>query len=163
MEKKVIDRRNKELKDNWRIQKALSIAQVGMDTSRAIMGIWAEVPKFDFGISAGAMTAMVSALGAAQIAMITSQSSPKFARGGAVGGRLHSQGGTMIEAERGEFVMSRSAVDSVGLEAMNRINGGGGGVVVNFSGNVMSKDFIEDEAIPQIKEAIRMGADIGIS
>ena len=89
----------------------------------------------------------------------------KFEQGGVVGGRRHSQGGTMIEAERGEFVMSRNAVESVGIEAMNRINAGGGGGSVNisFAGNVMSQDFIEDEAIPMIKEAIRRGADIGVA
>ena len=61
--------------------------------------------------------------------------------------------------------MQRSAVESVGLEAMNRINQGGsaGNVNISFSGNVMSQDFIEDEAIPMIKEAIRRGADIGVS
>ena len=81
-----------------------------------------------------------------------------------VGGRRHSQGGTLIEAERGEFVMSRSAVESVGLETMNRINEGGGtGINISFSGNVMSDEFIESEAIPKIKEAIRRGADIGVS
>ena len=79
--------------------------------------------------------------------------------------RRHSAGGTIIEAEKGEFVMSRNAVDSVGLEAMNRINSGGGSgaVSINFTGNVMSQDFIEDEAIPMIKEAIRRGADIGVA
>ena len=89
----------------------------------------------------------------------------KFEQGGLVGGRRHSQGGTMIEAEQGEFVMSRRAVQSVGIETMNRINqgGGAGGVNISFSGNVMSQDFIEDEAIPMIKEAIRRGADIGVS
>ena len=89
----------------------------------------------------------------------------KMEQGGMVGGRRHSQGGTMIEAEKGEFVMSRNAVDSIGLEAMNRINAGGGGgsVSINFTGNVMSQDFIEDEAIPMIKEAIRRGADIGVA
>lgn len=89
----------------------------------------------------------------------------KFEDGGLVGGRRHSQGGTMIEAEQGEFVMSRNAVNAVGVEAMNRINQGGGAGAVNisFSGNVMSQDFIEDEAIPMIKEAIRRGADIGVS
>jgi len=164
MEDKIVKEKNKKLKDNWRIQKALSIAQVGMDTARAIMGIWAEVPKSDLGISAGAMTAMVGALGATQIAMITSQSAPKFAQGGMIGGSRHAFGGTMIEAERGEFIMSRNAVESVGLETMNRINeGGGSNIVVNFSGNVMSNDFVENEAIPQIKEAIRRGADIGIA
>ena len=131
-----------------------------MDTASAVMNALTLKPF----PAAVPMAYFIGAMGAAQLAIASSQQMPKFARGGAVGGRLHSQGGTMIEAEQGEFVMSRSAVDSVGLEAMNRINeGGGGGVVVNFSGNVMSKDFIEDEAIPQIKEAIRMGADIGIS
>jgi hypothetical protein len=106
--------------------------------------------------------AMILAQGYAQVKTIQGQ---KFADGGVIGGRLHSQGGTMIEAERGEFIMSRSAVESVGLETMNQINQGGGtgNVVVNFSGNVMSNDFIENEAIPQIKEAVRRGADIGIS
>ena len=88
----------------------------------------------------------------------------KFEDGGLVGGRRHSQGGTMIEAERGEFVMSRNAVDAIGVENLNRMNqGGGGGVNITFSGNVMSQDFIENEAIPQIKDAIRRGADIGVS
>ena len=88
-----------------------------------------------------------------------------FEQGGLVGGRRHSSGGTMIEAEKGEFVMSRNAVESVGIEAMNRINSGGGSgaVSINFTGNVMSQDFIEDEAIPMIKEAIRRGADIGVA
>ena len=40
---------------------------------------------------------------------------------------------------------------------------GQGSVNITFSGNVMSQDFIENEAIPQIKEAIRRGADIGMS
>ena len=71
----------------------------------------------------------------------------------------------MIEAERGEFVISRRGVEAAGIEALNRINAGMGGGTVNitFAGNIMSKDFIEDEAIPQIREAIRRGADIGVN
>ena len=108
-----------------------------------------------------AMAALMTANTALQIQTIRAQ---KFERGGMVGGRRHSQGGTLIEAERGEFVMSRSAVESVGLETMNRINeGGGAGINISFSGNVMSDEFIESEAIPKIKEAIRRGADIGVS
>ena len=89
----------------------------------------------------------------------------KMEDGGLVGGRRHSQGGTMIEAEQGEFVMSRNAVNAVGVEAMNRINAGGGAgnVVVNVSGNVMSQDYVEGELADQLKEAIRRGADIGVS
>ena len=88
----------------------------------------------------------------------------KFEDGGLIGGRRHSQGGTMINAEQGEFVMSRNAVEAIGVENLNRMNQGGSGAVnITFTGNVMSQDFIENEAIPQIKDAIRRGADIGVS
>ena len=85
----------------------------------------------------------------------------KFATGGVVQG----QDNVPILAQAGEFVMQRSAVESVGLEAMNRINAGGGAgsVVVNVSGNVMSQDYVEGELANQLKEAIRRGADIGVS
>ena len=71
----------------------------------------------------------------------------------------------MINAEQGEFVMSRSAVQSVGIENLNRMNegGGGGSVTVNVSGNVLSQDFVEGELAENIKEAIRRGTDFGIS
>ena len=104
------------------------------------------------------------AQGIAQAGQVT-KAAGIFEDGGLVGGRRHSQGGTIIEAEQGEFVMSRNAVNAVGVEAMNRINQGqgAGNVNISFTGNVMSQDFIEDEAIPMIKEAIRRGADIGVS
>ena len=90
---------------------------------------------------------------------------PKFAQGGYVGGNLHSQGGTMIEAERGEFVMSRNAVESIGLETLNQMNqsGGGAGINVTVTGNVLTQDFVENELAESIKEAIRKGSDFGIS
>ena len=109
-----------------------------------------------------AMVSFVSMLGGLQLKTIDAQ---KYQYGGLVGGNRHSQGGTMIEAERGEFVISRRGVEAAGIEALNRINAGMGGGTVNitFAGNIMSKDFIEDEAIPQIREAIRRGADIGVN
>ena len=55
------------------------------------------------------------------------------------------------------------AMQGISLENQNSaMQGGSGGVIINFSGNVMSDDFIENQAIPQIKEAIRRGADIGV-
>ena len=87
-----------------------------------------------------------------------------MAQGGLVGGRRHSQGGTLIEAEQGEFVMSRNAVDAIGVENLNRMNRGGGGAInVSFNGNVLSDDFIELEAIPKIQEAIRRGAELEVN
>ena len=87
-----------------------------------------------------------------------------FEQGGYVGGNRHSQGGTIIEAERGEFVMSRRAVESIGLETLNQMNQGGGGASINVSvtGNVMTQDFVEGELAESIKEAVRRGSDFGI-
>ena len=60
--------------------------------------------------------------------------------------------------------MQRSAVQSIGIENLNRMNqGGGGSVTVNVSGNVMSQDYVEGELAEQIKEAIRKGNDFGVS
>jgi hypothetical protein len=47
-------------------------------------------------------------VGAAQIAIILARPIPKFAQGGVVGGQLHSQGGTQIEAEKDEYIVKRS-------------------------------------------------------
>ena len=45
-----------------------------------------------------------------------------FEQGGLIGGRSHSQGGTLIEAERGEFIVRKDAVNKIGLENLERIN-----------------------------------------
>ena len=148
----------KQKKLNKQKQK-IAIAETIMNTSTSMVKTLAEYGATPVGI---ALMTFAATIGALQLATIKAQ---KFERGGLVGGRRHSQGGTMIEAEKGEFVMSRSAVDAVGIETMNRINAGGGAgnVNISFAGNVMSDDFIESEAIPKIKEAIRRGADIGVS
>ena len=67
-----------------KIQKAMAIAQIAINTAQAIIGIWAQVPKFDFGISAGVLTGVVSALGAAQIAAVLAQPD-SFDKGGFTG------------------------------------------------------------------------------
>ena len=57
-------------------------------------------------------------------------------------------------------------MDSIGIENLNRMNRTGqvsGGANITFTGNVLSKDFIEDEAIPLIKSALRKGGDLGIA
>ena len=84
----------------------------------------------------------------------------RFATGGAVRGGDN----VPILAQGGEFVMQRSAVESIGIENLNRMNqGGGGAVTVNVSGNVLTQDFVEGELADNIKEAIRRGTDFGIS
>ena len=126
-------------------------------------------------IAATIYAAATVAAGLAQAAIIKSEaaklgasgggSTPRFAEGGYVGGRPHSQGGTIIEAERGEFVMSRNATESIGLETLNQMNqsGGGGSINVSVTGNVLTQDFVEGELAESIKEAVRRGSDFGLS
>ena len=94
--------------------------------------------------------------------IVFGQPAPQFADGGLIGGRPHSQGGTMINAERGEFIMSRNAVDSIGLDTLNNRNQGGTAVTVNVSGNVMTQDFVDNDLADAIKDAVRRGSDFGI-
>ena len=99
---------------------------------------------------------------------ISSAQSEKFEQGGLIGGRRHSQGGTMINAEGGEFVMSRNAVSSIGVENLNRMNqgqgGGGGNISININGGIISPEFVENDLAEAIREAARRGADFtGIS
>jgi hypothetical protein len=54
-----------------------------------------------------ALAIIIAAAGAIQIAAIAARPIPKFERGGVVGGRLHSGGGTMVEAERDEYIVNR--------------------------------------------------------
>ena len=57
-------------------EKVMAAVNVGLQTAQAIMSIWAQVPKFDFGISAGIMTGIVSALGAVQLATVLASPLP---------------------------------------------------------------------------------------
>ena len=66
----------------------------------------------------------------------------------------------MIEAERGEFVVNKGAVQQVGLENLQKINKGQGvsnNINIVFEGNVLTDDFIIEEAIPKIRDAIERG------
>ena len=145
----------------WHMEKAASFAEAGINIATAYTKALAQGGGL-FGIP---LATLVAGLGAIQLGFIAATQPPKFAAGGMIGGSRHSQGGTMIEAEQGEFVMNRDAVSAVGVENLNRMNqgGGGGGINVSISGNVMSQDFVENELSEQIKEAVRRGTDFGLS
>lgn len=159
---KKIDEINKEYAAkqqaiNKRIKRAKK-TQTVINTATGIMEVWADKQADLF--TKIAFTALVAAAGAQQIKTIDAQ---KYQYGGLVGGRRHSQGGTMIEAEQGEFVMSREATEAVGIENLNRMNaglGGGGGSSIVINNPILGKDTIEDEIVPQIKEALRRGGSI---
>lgn len=87
-------------------EKALSVAQIAINTATAIAKIWAEVPKFDFGISTTALAAMAGAVGAAQIAAVLATPIPKARQGGIISGATHEQGGVLINTEDKERIIS---------------------------------------------------------
>ncbi|MEN8122950.1 MAG: hypothetical protein ABFS35_21600, partial [Bacteroidota bacterium] len=62
-------------------KKAQALADIAIGTAVAIINIWKDVPKLDFGISAGVLSAMVGALGALQAAAVIAQPLPKYAEG----------------------------------------------------------------------------------
>lgn len=98
--------------------KALAIFEATINTASSIvktganLGYPAAIP---FQVAAGIV-------GAAQIAAIAARPIPRFEKGGKVGGKRHSQGGTLIEAEVDEFVTRRgqSIRHRSELEAINR-------------------------------------------
>ena len=58
-----------------------------------------------------------------------------YAKGGMIGGKRHAEGGTLIEAEKGEAIMTRGAVTAFAplLSLMNQAGGG-----TSFNSNLMT-------------------------
>jgi len=77
LEKKKLMEEQKQAK----ARKVSALAGIAISTAQAIMSIWAQVPKFDFGISAGVMTGFVSALGAIQMATVLATPIPQYKDG----------------------------------------------------------------------------------
>lgn len=87
-------------------EKAMSAMQIGINTAAAVMKIWAEVPKADFGASTAVLTALAIAAGAAQLAAVLSAPIPTARIGGRVSGATHEQGGVLINTEDEERIIS---------------------------------------------------------
>lgn len=108
--------------------KAMAIFEIGVNTAIALMKIWADVPKVDFGASTIALTVVAAAMGAAQIAAVAATPAPKARKGGRIVGNSHENGGVLIEAEGGEAIISRAAMSAFPgvAELMNATALGGG-------------------------------------
>ena len=82
------------------VEKAEAAFNIAMNTAMAIMRIWADVPKADFGVTTIVMTAMAAALGATQLAMVLAKPLPQYAKGRRGGGGEYAMVG-----ERGAELM----------------------------------------------------------
>lgn len=87
-------------------QKQAAKVQTIINTAQAVMGALAQFGSI--GYAAIVLAALATATGIIQLNVINSQPTPKFAKGGKVGGKLHADGGTLIEAERDEWIIKRS-------------------------------------------------------
>lgn len=135
-----------------RIMKTFSVIT---DTATAIMGAVAASP-----LTAGMpWTAIISALGAVQLATIAAAPLPKAARGRLITGRTHAQGGEVIEAEAGEAIINRRATQMF-LPLLSAINQAGGGVpfVAPYSdGGYAARYEAEKIDRASIAQAVRAG------
>jgi hypothetical protein len=115
-EKKRLEIDRKAFNDKKRLDtsQVLINSAVGASKTIAQMGFVGAIPAL---IGLAVQTA-------GQVASIQAQ---KFRFGGNVGGTTHSRGGTMIEAERGEAVMMREAVNPITAPILSAINTSYGG------------------------------------
>jgi hypothetical protein len=107
----------------WEGQKQAAIMQAIINGALAIGNILATMPGGPLSPATIASLSAAAIATGAQIAVIESAQPPKFADGGMVGGQLHSSGGTLIEAERGEYVVNRHATAEY-LPVLKAINEG---------------------------------------
>jgi len=73
----------------------------------------------------------------------------------ATGGQVQGEDNVPIMAQAGEFVMSRNAVDSIGIDNLAKMNQtGNSGVTINVQGNLIGEDsYVRDNLIPAIQKA----------
>ena len=151
--------------DKDRIIKGLKLAKLAA-VADSIAGASKSFAQGGFAGFAGGIAMLATMM--TRIASIDQQISEanSMEQGGLIGGRRHSQGGTMINAERGEFVMSRNAVNAIGVENLNNMNqgsSGGGGTTIVINNPIVNSDFVENDFSELMREAVRKGADFGIS
>lgn len=76
----------------------------------------------------------------------------KLHEGGMIGGNANN---VPIVAQSGEFIMQRSAVQSIGLDNLSAMNetGQANNIVVNIHGGVVQEDYVRNELIPAINRS----------
>ena len=146
------------------IQSAKDVANAGMDAIR--QGIQARIAEavatqisnvvksvpFPFNLA-------VIPLASAGLSLLMNKLIPKFETGGMVGGRRHSGGGTLIEAEQGEFIVNRNSTEQF-LPILEAINSGEINRINKISSFTEDKQIVNRNSTVQfspILEAINSG------
>jgi len=123
-------------------------AVVRAETMEAVAGYIASILK----TVPFPLNLVLAAGGGAVVSGLMDKALSTFHSGGLVGG----QGDTPIMAQSGEFVLSRSAVQDIGVDTAQRINqGGGAGITVNINAPLVDET-VRDSIIPAIQKAQRL-------
>ena len=146
----------KEQQRIFELQKKMSILKIIIDTITArnkLMSDGFAASIFDptASIRAKLTMAALMASSAAQIALVSKQQAPAFARGGS----FVTGGEQFIKV--GDNAGGRERVDITPLSSPDFGDAGGGtGVTVNIMGNVIgTQEFVRDNLLPEIENSIR--------
>jgi len=135
------------------IFKAAAISETTITTAQAVMAAYkamAGIPVFGpaLGVAAGTAAGLA---GAVQIQQI---SQAQYGMN-----EIVDQPTMILAGEAGAEQVSITPLESPNLEG---VQGGGGGITVNVSGNILSSEWVEGELADNIREAVRRGTDFGI-
>jgi len=76
------EKKRKEIEvRQFKEKQKITLANIAIDTAQGIISALAQVPKFDFGISATALSIAIGAMGAIQAGMVLAQKPPAYADG----------------------------------------------------------------------------------
>lgn len=155
--------RERALKDQQRIQRAQLLIDTASQASSMISAAakvyagFAGIPIVGVGLGVAAVALMLGAFAAAKIKafqLVKASSAEKYEDGGEVGGRRHSEGGTLIEAEKGEYVTNRKSTAKY-YDLIEAINHDNEGHVMDY----LLKDLLSGTGIgmsePERKKALR--------
>lgn len=121
--KQVVDIAQEVAGENTAFAKIAGLAQAGINLGQAISQ--ANTVPFPGNVLA---IAKATATGLSAIRQIKKTKTPKAERGMRIGGRSHAEGGTMIEAEKGEAIVTKKAMASPLGSVVSAINQSFGGV-----------------------------------
>ena len=118
IEKDLHDKTIKEKRKQAKLEKDLAIFNVSLDIGQAIAKSYKLSPE-TFGLPWSAFYATELAL---EIATIAAKPLPTYGKGGKIGGKLHSEGGTLVVAEKDEWIVNRksSMAKNEDLFALNK-------------------------------------------
>jgi hypothetical protein len=133
--------------DQAKAEKKLALIQIALNTAMAVAKSLATM-----GVPLGIPSAIIAgAMGALQLALVASQPI-NFEKGGLIKGKRHMQGGTVIEAEEGEFIVNRKAMAQPGAEVL--LNNMNRSALASPPGTTNTTSTIDSDVIRQIVKEI---------